>query len=46
MAARNVVFIHGLWLHATSWSPWVDRFREAGLQEALDLLEQVAITLR
>ena len=30
MAARNVVFIHGLWLHATSWNPWVDRFREAG----------------
>jgi alpha-beta hydrolase superfamily lysophospholipase len=27
---RPVVFIHGLWLHATSWSPWVDLFREAG----------------
>jgi pimeloyl-ACP methyl ester carboxylesterase len=25
-----VVFIHGLWLHATSWAPWVERFREAG----------------
>jgi pimeloyl-ACP methyl ester carboxylesterase len=25
-----VVFIHGLWLHATSWSPWVELFREAG----------------
>ena len=25
-----VVFIHGLWLHATSWGPWVDRFRAAG----------------
>jgi pimeloyl-ACP methyl ester carboxylesterase len=25
-----VVFIHGLWLHATSWSPWVDLFRDAG----------------
>ncbi|WP_029289521.1 alpha/beta hydrolase [Cellulomonas sp. HZM] len=28
--ARPVVFIHGLWLHATSWQPWVDLFREAG----------------
>ncbi len=25
-----VVFIHGLWLHATSWQPWIDLFREAG----------------
>jgi len=25
-----VVFIHGLWLHATSWQPWVDLFRENG----------------
>jgi pimeloyl-ACP methyl ester carboxylesterase len=25
-----VVFIHGLWLHATSWAPWVERFCEAG----------------
>ena len=25
-----VVFIHGLWLHASSWQPWVDRFRGAG----------------
>ena len=24
-----VVFIHGLWLHATSWAPWVELFREA-----------------
>jgi pimeloyl-ACP methyl ester carboxylesterase len=22
--------VHGLWLHATSWSPWLDVFREAG----------------
>jgi pimeloyl-ACP methyl ester carboxylesterase len=28
--ARPVVFIHGLWLHATSWDPWVTVFREAG----------------
>lgn len=25
-----VVFIHGLWLHADSWGPWVDLFRERG----------------
>ena len=28
--APPVVFVHGLWLHADSWGPWVDRFREAG----------------
>ncbi len=27
-----VVFIHGLWLHATSWGPWVDLFKEAGYE--------------
>ncbi len=25
-----VVFIHGLWLHASSWQPWVDLFAEHG----------------
>jgi alpha-beta hydrolase superfamily lysophospholipase len=25
-----VVFVHGLWLHATSWNPWIDHFRAAG----------------
>jgi pimeloyl-ACP methyl ester carboxylesterase len=25
-----VVFIHGLWLHASSWEPWIDAFTEAG----------------
>jgi pimeloyl-ACP methyl ester carboxylesterase len=25
-----VIFIHGLWLHATSWNPWIDLFQEAG----------------
>jgi non-heme chloroperoxidase len=28
--ATPVVFIHGLWLHSSSWQPWIDRFREAG----------------
>lgn len=27
-----VVFIHGLWLHATSWSRWLDLFRDAGYE--------------
>ncbi|WP_306207087.1 alpha/beta hydrolase [Actinoplanes sp. RD1] len=25
-----VVFIHGLWLHASSWQPWIDLFTERG----------------
>ncbi len=25
-----VVFVHGLWLHATSWEPWVELFRDSG----------------
>ena len=25
-----VVFVHGLWLHADSWQPWVDFFSAAG----------------
>jgi non-heme chloroperoxidase len=29
-AGTPVVFVHGLWLHADSWGPWVERFREAG----------------
>jgi pimeloyl-ACP methyl ester carboxylesterase len=27
-----VVFIHGLWLHATSWAPWAELFRQAGYE--------------
>ena len=29
-AGTPVVFIHGLWLHASSWRPWVELFRERG----------------
>src|SRR3954454_105705 len=25
-----VIFVHGLWLHATSWQPWVDLFTQEG----------------
>ena len=28
----RVVFIHGLWLHATSWQPWIGLVEEAGHQ--------------
>jgi pimeloyl-ACP methyl ester carboxylesterase len=28
--ARPAVFIHGLWLHATSWQPWLDLFGASG----------------
>ena len=27
-----VIFIHGLWLHASSWNPWVDLFAREGYQ--------------
>jgi pimeloyl-ACP methyl ester carboxylesterase len=27
-----VVFIHGLWLHATSWDPWVGLFQDRGYE--------------
>ena len=27
-----VLFIHGLWLHASSWNPWIDLFRDAGYE--------------
>jgi non-heme chloroperoxidase len=30
-----VVFVHGLWLHSTSWQPWAERFREAGFDPIL-----------
>jgi len=27
-----VVFVHGLWLHADSWKPWIEFFREHGYE--------------
>jgi pimeloyl-ACP methyl ester carboxylesterase len=27
-----VLFIHGLWLHATSWDSWIARFRDEGYE--------------
>lgn len=30
--ATPVLFIHGLWLHASSWEPWMHLFRDAGYE--------------
>jgi pimeloyl-ACP methyl ester carboxylesterase len=30
MSGQPVVFIHGLWLHATSWNDWIEFFAAAG----------------
>lgn len=30
MSGTPVVFVHGLWLHSSSWQPWLEAFREAG----------------
>src|SRR5262245_9640658 len=30
--ANPILFIHGLWLHATSWDQWQDFFTAAGYQ--------------
>ncbi|MFG1925349.1 alpha/beta hydrolase [Cryptosporangium sp. NPDC048952] len=30
MPMTPVLFIHGLWLHAESWAPWIELFRSAG----------------
>jgi pimeloyl-ACP methyl ester carboxylesterase len=30
--ATPVVFVHGLWLHASSWTPWQELFTAAGYQ--------------
>lgn len=30
--AKPVVFVHGLWLHASSWGPWADKFSKAGYE--------------
>jgi pimeloyl-ACP methyl ester carboxylesterase len=32
MTGTPVVFIHGLWLHATSWQPWIELFERGRLR--------------
>ena len=29
---KPVVFVHGLWVHASSWGTWVDLFGENGYE--------------
>ena len=30
--ARKIVFIHGLWIHTTSWQAWMDFFNKQGYE--------------
>lgn len=33
MSTRTpIVFVHGLWLHAESWQPWMEFFNEHGYE--------------
>ncbi len=32
MANRKIVFIHGLWIHTSSWQPWMDFFQQQGYE--------------
>src|SRR5260221_5002626 len=32
MAKKTIVFIHGLWMHATSWQPWMQFFNQHGYE--------------
>jgi pimeloyl-ACP methyl ester carboxylesterase len=32
MAKNPIVFIHGLWLHSSSWTPWIQFFTQRGYE--------------
>jgi pimeloyl-ACP methyl ester carboxylesterase len=32
MAKNPIVFIHGLWLHSSSWTPWIKYFGQSGYE--------------
>ncbi len=32
MKKKTIVFIHGLWIHASSWKPWMDFFQQNGYE--------------
>ncbi|MEP7322235.1 MAG: alpha/beta hydrolase [Saprospiraceae bacterium] len=32
MSKKTIVFIHGLWIHADSWLPWMDFFNQQGYE--------------
>ncbi len=32
--AKHVLFVHGLWMHSTTWGAWTDLFREQGFESS------------
>lgn len=30
MAKKTIIFIHGLWIHSSSWQPWMEFFQQQG----------------
>lgn len=32
MPKRTIIFIHGLWIHASSWQPWIELFKQHGYE--------------
>ena len=32
-----IVFIHGLWMHASTWEPWMQFFKEKGYEASIRL---------
>ncbi len=32
MEKKTIVFIHGLWIHASSWQPWMEFFNQNGYE--------------
>jgi pimeloyl-ACP methyl ester carboxylesterase len=32
MAKNPIIFIHGLWMHSSSWKPWMDFFSQRGYE--------------
>ena len=41
-SATPVVFVHGLWLHHTSWNPWLELFAERGYAPVAQSAEAAA----
>lgn len=41
-----VIFIHGLWMHADSWRPWLEVFREAGYHAMAPSWPGVPLTVK
>jgi alpha-beta hydrolase superfamily lysophospholipase len=45
MAKTPVMFVHGMWLHSTSWQSWADRFEAAGYDPVMPEWPGVADTV-